>query len=129
MVTTEQVTGAVERYASAVASADIERILACFSDDARVVDPYPADANVGHEGVRGFWEQVLLMGAPCEFVIERLSVCGDRAAFDFSTTAALGDGSQVAINGIEIVEVDDEGQIRELTAYWDPSRVRMIAAQ
>lgn len=120
MPTNEQVTTIVERYAEAVGKAEREAIVACFAEDAEVVDPYPSPAVNGHDGIRGFWDRVLGMGTPQSFDVEHLSVTGDRAAFLFSIALDVG-GSALGVRGIDVVRVDDSGLIAELTAYWDPA--------
>jgi steroid delta-isomerase len=125
MPTNEQVTSAAERYAEAVGKADREAIVACFADDAEVVDPYPSPAVVGHDGIRGFWDRVFGMGTPQSFDIEHLSVAGDKAAFLFSIVLDVG-GSGLGLRAIDVIRVDDSGLIAELTAYWDPASMTPI---
>ena len=120
MPTPEQVREIAARYAAAVGSADREAIIACFSEEAEVVDPYPSPPVTGHEGINGFWDRVFAMGTPQSFDIEHIAVTGDRAAFLFSIAVDVG-GTPFGVRGFDVVTVDDAGLIAQLTAYWDPA--------
>jgi steroid delta-isomerase len=119
--TTEQVREAATRYASLVTSGDREAIVACFSVDAEVVDPYPAPAHVGHDAIRAFWDTVHGMGQPHTFEVEHIAVAGDSAAFLFRLAVLVGGTTLLGIRGFDVVRVDDDGLITALTAYWDPT--------
>ncbi len=124
MPTSEQVRAAAERYATAVSGAERETIVACFAENAEVVDPYPAPAVLGHDGIRGFWDNVFGLGIPQSFTIQKIAVAGDSAAFLFSLVVAVGEpgsGARLGIDGFDVIRVDDDGLIAALTAYWDPA--------
>lgn len=123
MLTTEVVKDAIERYAAAVSAADPDAVVACFTEDAILIDPYPSPPNVGHEGIRSFWDNLLATGTPIAYVPEKLVACGDRAVVNFAITIALPDGARIGIEGFEVATVTEAGLISELTAYWDPAQV------
>ena len=127
MPSSEQVRTAADRYAEAVSGADRETIVGCFALDAEVVDPYPAPAVTGHDGIRGFWDNVFAMGVPQTFTIEHMAVAGDSAAFLFSLEVAVGEELRLGIEGFDVIRVDDDGLIASLTAYWDPANFRTIS--
>lgn len=126
MTTSDEIKESVERYAAAVSSADRDAIVACFAEDAVVVDPYPSEAHVGKAAIAGFWDGVLALGKPLALVPEKIVASGDRAAFNFHITLAVGDGARVGIEGIDVVTVDGNGKISELTAYFDPGNVHSL---
>jgi steroid delta-isomerase len=125
--TSEQVKEAAARYAAAVSSAERETIVSCFAGDAAVVDPYPSPAVHGHEGIRGFWDNVFSMGTPQRFEIEHIAAAGDSAAFLFSLAVDVG-GTLFGVRGFDVVTVDDDGLITSLTAYWEPAAMAPIEA-
>jgi steroid delta-isomerase len=106
MPSPEQIHDVIGRYAASVSSADKEAILACFSDDATVIDPYPSPPCVGKEAIGAFWDGVMALGTPAAFLPEKTVVCADRAVFLFA-----------------IITVNDAGLITELVAYWDLSQI------
>lgn len=128
MPTNDQVKAAVERYSAAVSAADKHGILACFSEGATVVDPYPSPAHVGREAISQFWDGVFALGTPLAFLPEKLVACGDRAVFIFAITVEGGNGERFGFEGFDVVTVNDEGLINELTAYWDLAELHPVPA-
>ena len=128
MPNADQVREAAERYASKVPSGDADAIVACFSAEAEVVDPYPTPAHVGHDAIRTFWDTVHGMGMPQSFEIEHIAVAGDSAAFLFHITVLVGGSALLGVRGFDIIKVDDDGLITSLTAYWDPTSFQPVDA-
>jgi steroid Delta-isomerase len=125
--TSEQVREAAARYAAAVSTAERETIVACFAADAEVVDPYPSPPVSGHDGIRGFWDNVFSMGTPRRFEIEHIAVAGDSAAFLFSLAVDVA-GTLLGVRGFDVIRVGDDGLIAALTAYWEPAALAPIEA-
>jgi steroid delta-isomerase len=129
MPTAEQVQAAVATYAAAVSSADKEAIMACYSEQATVTDPYPGPTHVGTEGVSGFWDGVLGLGTPKSFTPDRVVVAGDRGVFSFTIQIEIGEGegrARLEVAGYDILTVDDAGLIADQLAYWDPAAMRPV---
>ena len=123
MPSPEQIHDVIGRYAASVSSADKEAILACFSDDATVIDPYPSPPCVGKEAIGAFWDGVMALGTPAAFLPEKTVVCADRAVFLFAITVVGADGGRFGFDGFDIITVNDAGLITELVAYWDLSQI------
>jgi ketosteroid isomerase-like protein len=122
---------AIASYAAAVSSADKEAILACYSDDTQVTDPYPGPTHEGREGASRFWDGVLQMGTPVSFVADRVVVAGDRGVFSFTIQIDIGEGegkARLQVEGYDVLTIDDDGQIAEQLAYWDPASMHPVAA-
>ncbi|MGA8679438.1 MAG: nuclear transport factor 2 family protein [Acidimicrobiales bacterium] len=131
MPTSEQVHGAIAAYAAAVSAADKEAIMACYSSDTRVTDPYPGPTHEGREGASAFWDGVLGLGTPVSFVPERVVVAGDRGVFFFTIQIDVGEGegkARLQVEGYDILTIDDEGLIADQLAYWDPASMHPVEA-
>jgi ketosteroid isomerase-like protein len=129
MPTSTQVQEAVAGYAAAVSSADKHAIMACYSSDARVTDPYPGPTHEGTEGVSGFWDGVLGLGTPVSFVPERVVVAGERGVFFFTIQIDIGEGegkARLQVEGYDILSIDDDGLIADQLAYWDPASMHPV---
>lgn len=129
MPTPTQVRQAVAGYAAAVSAADREAILACYSGDSRIIDPYPGPTHEGREGAATFWDGVLQMGTPVSFVAERLVVAGDRGVFGFTIQIDIGEGdgqARLQVEGYDILTVDSDGLIADQLAYWDPASMHPV---
>ena len=131
MPTSEQVHGAIAAYAAAVSAADKEAIMACYSSDTRVTDPYPGPTHEGREGASAFWDGVLGLGTPVSFVPERVVVAGDRGVFFFTIQIDVGEGegkARLQVEGYDILTIDDDGLIADQMAYWDPASMHPVRA-
>ncbi|MFZ0171950.1 MAG: nuclear transport factor 2 family protein, partial [Acidimicrobiales bacterium] len=118
-------------YAAAVSAADKEAIMACYSSDTRVTDPYPGPTHEGREGASAFWDGVLGLGTPVSFVPERVVVAGDRGVFFFTIQIDVGEGegkARLQVEGYDILTIDDEGLIADQLAYWDPASMHPVEA-
>lgn len=123
MPTPEQMTTAVETYAKCFANADKDAWLALFSDDCETIDPYPSPVNEGHEGIGGFWDRSFAMGSNFEFNVGTVVTAGDRVAMPFTLSMEAG-GARYEFDGVDVFEFAEDGRIKKLTAYWDPTKVR-----
>jgi ketosteroid isomerase-like protein len=127
--TAAQVRDAVAGYAAAVSAADKAAILACYSDDTRVTDPYPGPTHEGREGASTFWDGVLGMGTPVSFVPDRIVVAGDRGVFSFTIRIDIGEGegkARLQVEGYDVLTIDDDGLIADQLAYWDPASMHPV---
>src|ERR1039457_5939067 len=99
--------------------------MALYTEDAVVQDPYPNPPHEGKEAVGGFWDGVLAMGTPVEFVPEKIVVTADRGVFAFAIRIDLGEGEgkvRLQVEGYDILTISDDGRISNQLAYWDPAR-------
>ena len=125
MPTPEQVRAVVDDYLASFGTKDKEAFLACWADDATQIDPVPSPPNVGKEAIGNFWDGVSGLADKFEPQLERVHVCGNQAAVVFTMNARTGDGGS-AIDIVDIFEVNDDGKITSLHAYWDPADMRPL---
>ena len=126
MPSPEQVRAVVDDYLASFPKQDRAAFLACFADDATQVDPVPSPPNVGKEAIGKFWDNVGTMADKLEPQLDRVHVCGNQAAVVFTMNALSGEGGS-AIDIVDIFEVNDEGKISSLHAYWDPAAMRPLS--
>jgi steroid delta-isomerase len=126
MPSPEQVRAVVDDYLAAFPKKDREAFLGCFADDAEQVDPVPSPPNIGKEAIGRFWDNIVGMAERMEPQLDRVNVCGNEAAVVFTMNARTGDGGG-AIDIVDILEVNDDGKISSLRAYWDPAAMRPLS--
>jgi steroid delta-isomerase len=126
MPTPEQVRAAVDAYVDSYRQNDRAAALATFAPDAVWHDPVGQPPHVGHEGIGAFWDQAHAMADKIVLEPSEIIVCGNEAAMVFMINAHAGDGVMV-MDAVETFEVDDDGKIVLLKAYWDMSRARTEA--
>jgi len=110
----EQLVGS---YLDSLSRGDVEGRLALFAPDAIFEDPVGAGPMVGHEALRAFW----MAGGGVEVWtrLDFISVAGDEAAYVFTAEVVGGPDDRVTIRTIETIEVDDNGLISRMRAYFD----------
>lgn len=108
----------LQAYADAWQSKDREAWLALFADNASITDPVGQPAMEGKEAIAGFYDRVTGMAESMDFQIHRIVGCGKKGALLFTLVTVMG-SAKMAIDVIDIFEIDDAGKILTLEAYWD----------
>lgn len=120
MTTADTYRRAIENYVAAVNLRDPDALAALFTDDAVQADPASNPPNVGHDAIRTFFANAIDASEKWFFDLKALHTCGDHVAIDFLMTVETG-GATMAIDGIEVFALTEEGRIRSVHAYWDES--------
>ncbi|GIU90417.1 MAG: ketosteroid isomerase [Acidimicrobiia bacterium] len=122
-MTSHDVRAVVESYVEASNRNDKQAVLALFAPDAVWHDPVGAPPHVGHDGVGAFFDQARTMADRLEMRIRDVIACGSEAAALLEIEATIGDGGMI-LDVVETFELDEEGRIRLMKAYWDMARAR-----
>jgi len=123
MPTPEEVKGVAEAYIAASNANDKDAVLALFAPDAVWFDPVGQPPHVGHDGVGEFFDQTRALADRIEMKLNDVIVCGTEAAMMLEIHAYMGDGGMV-MDCVETLEVDGNGKISGMKAFWDMSRAR-----
>ena len=121
MPSPEQVQAAVDAYVAAYMKNDRDAFLDAFATDGVIVDPVGTPAHVGRDARGAFWDTVHQLTEHMSFDVKDVIVCGSEAAMVFRIHAGTADAG-VVIDAVDIFEVDDDGKIASMRAYWDMSR-------
>jgi steroid delta-isomerase len=121
MPSPEQVQAAVDAYVAAYMANDRAAFLDAFADDGVIEDPVGTPAHVGREARGAFWDTVHQLTERMTFDVKDVVVCGDEAAMVFRIHAGAADAG-IVIDAVDIFQVDDDGKIASMRAYWDMSR-------
>jgi steroid delta-isomerase len=118
MLTGEQLRERIADYVGAVNARDPEAIAARFTEDAVHADPVSNPPNLGRAAIATFFEGGIAASDGWTFAAKAVHTCGDHVAVDFSIVVDSA-GTSMAIDGIEVFAVDDDGLFRSVHAYWD----------
>jgi steroid delta-isomerase len=121
MPSPEQVQAAVDAYVAAYMENDRDAFLDAFADVGVIEDPVGTPPHNGREARGAFWDSVHQLTEQMSFDVKDVIVCGSRAAMVFGIHAGTG-GAGIVMDAVDIFEVDDEGKITSMRAYWDMSR-------
>jgi steroid Delta-isomerase len=119
----ETVRAVVDAYVAASNAGDRDAVLALFAPDAVWYDPVGQPPHTGLEGIGAFYDQARTMADRIEMKPSDVIVCGNEAAMVFEIHVTLGDGGMV-MDAVETFEVNDDGKISGMKAYWDMTRAR-----
>lgn len=111
-------------------SGDKEAWLALYADDAVVHDPVgksPMDeSGEGHRGkaaIEQFWDSVI-GPSNVEITVHQRCPSGDRhCAVLQSAVNDLGNGIKTRVDMVAVYEVNEDGLIVSMCAYWDFSQM------
>ncbi len=103
-----------------------EEWLALYRDDAVLRDPVgksPMDesglGHVGKEAIAAFFDMTI---APANILItahKRIPSGGNSCAVPMTAVNDMGNGVKTTVEMIAVYEVDDDGLIKSMSAYWD----------
>ena len=118
MPTPDELRGLIANYVAAVNSRDAQAIAATFAEDARQADPASNPPNIGRQAITTFFENGIGACESWTFTATKVHTCADRAAINFEISLVTG-GTTMAISGIEVFTVGDDGLFTAVNAYWD----------
>jgi len=130
MIAPERVKAVVDGYVDAYRRNDKQACIDLFAPDAVWHDPVGEPPHVGHQGISEFWDEGHAMAESIELVPSDIIVCANQAAMVFQIHVTLAGDPQPTVmemDAVEIFEIDDDGRISEMRAYWDMSRSRTRA--
>lgn len=109
----------LEGYGQAWESRDPEAAAALFSEDARYYEtPFIAPAQ-GRDGVREYWTHATRNQSDIRFSYNIVSVSGGWGiARWWATFRRVPSDMTVRLDGIFLLEFDDEGLCHELREWW-----------
>lgn len=116
----------VARYFELNTAKDPQGIAAMYRADATVADPVDSPPHIGREAITAFYAASHQMADSMAFELTGpVCVAGPFLAFPFRVTSKIGDMS-VALDVIDTMEVDDDGLVRSMSAYWNMASARTV---
>ncbi len=111
---------AVEIYYSAVCAMDVEAWVNNFAADA--VDEEPGRPPMrGRDALRAFFLGLGNAFQSIDLRADHVFITGDTAAVKFTGRGKGRNGRDVTFEGIDVFEVNRDGRIQRMRAYWDPA--------
>jgi steroid Delta-isomerase len=103
--------------------------VALFAPDGVVEDPVgvsmfdPTGAgHRGHEAIAAFWDKAIATAQRLEFDIRDSFAAGAEVANVGTITAFLPGGSRVDTEGVFVYQVNADGLIASMRAFWETDR-------
>lgn len=118
-MSTEAIRKAVAGYFAATRAMDLEAWVASFAENAVSHDPVGGPAIEGHDSLRQFFQGMTAAFEKAGLTEDHVFVAGNGAAVKWTGHGVGKNGREVTFEGIDVFEVNEEGKIQTLWAYWD----------
>ena len=122
-VPAERVSRVVRAYFLAIRAMDPEAIASTFADDGTTYDPVGSAGVTGREAIREFFSSIFKNFKSAALTEDSIFVAGDGAAVKWTGKGTSANGKNVNFEGIDVFEVDVDGKIRTIRAYWNPAEM------
>lgn len=127
MATKAQVRKVVEDYFAAICAKDVEAWLAVFAADGVSHDPYGMPPWDNVEKLRQVFANFSMFNN-IEITKDNQYVNGNQAAVKWTLRAEFAQGgNKVSMEGIDLFEVNDDGKLQTLKAYYNPNDLKMLS--
>lgn len=110
----------IQDYFAATRAMDVEAYLASFAPDAVSYDPVGGEPLRGHEALRQFFMGIVTLFDRVGLTEEFVTVAGNEVAVKWKGEGTSKNGKAVIFEGIDIFELNSDGLIQTLRAYWNP---------
>jgi len=121
----DDVAALVDRYISAFNTRDRNAYISLFADGATVEDPLGSAPIQGANQIGSFFDAATSATLHLELEQDSIRVRGNHVAFRFQLELGAGQ-SQLATKPVDVVDLDDDGRIVSLVAYWKPADLRPV---
>lgn len=102
---------------------DAEAFANAFAEDGTTCDPMGAPPITGREGLREFFQSICKNFKSVALDEESIFVAGNGAAVKWIGKGTSTSGKEVKFEGIDVFEVNAEGKIQNVWAYWNPGEM------
>lgn len=122
-INSDKVSRAVRGYFLAIRAMDAEAFANSFAESGITCDPMGTPPISGRAAVREFFESICKNFKSVSLNEEAVFVAGNGAAVKWTGEGTSINGKDVKFEGIDVFEIDDEGKIQNLWAYWNPAEM------
>ena len=102
---------------------DPELIVSTFAEDATTYDPVDSPGITGRDAIREFFTSIYKNFKNVTLTEDSIFVAGDGAAVKWTGKGTSANGKNVNFEGIDVFEVNADGKIQTVRAYWNPAEM------
>ena len=116
----EKVQELVDGYYAALRNRNLDDWLELFASDIIAYTPVGAPGTEGHDGMRLAFKTITGTFKKIDIQVESMFFGGSTAAVKWTARGLGHNDENVTFEGINVFEVDIQGKIWRIHAYWDP---------
>jgi steroid delta-isomerase len=122
-VSPEIVSRAVKAYFAAIRARDEHAWVNTFAKDAVSHDPMGSTPITGHQKLAEFFQSIAGAFLEVTLIEDQVFISGNGAAVKWTGSGTSKQGKQVNFEGIDVFEINEDGKIQTLQAYWNPTEM------
>ncbi len=125
----EVLRNTLDAYFAAIAALDPQRIASVFAKDGEIEDPVGSPIRHGRDEVAGlFASGVAALASHVKIKVLAAIPSGNSIAAHWTMTARGKAGREIEAEGIDVLRVDQHGQIVRAEGYWNAAAFRQVLA-
>jgi steroid delta-isomerase len=122
-VTPDKISRAVRAYFLAIRAMDADAFANTFAEEGTTYDPVGSPGITGREGLREFLTSICKNFKTVALDEDSVFVAGNGAAVKWTGHGTSANGGEVRFEGIDVFEVNADGKIQTIHAYWNPAEM------
>ena len=122
-ISPDRVSRAVRGYFLAIHAMDPQAFANAFAEDGTTYDPVGTPGITGRQAIREFLESICKNFKTVGLTEDSVFVAGNGAAVKWTGKGTSSGGREVNFEGIDVFELNQEGKIQTIHAYWNPAEM------
>jgi len=119
----DRISRVVRAYFLAIRAMDPEAFANTFAEDGTTHDPVGTPPVTGRNAIRDFLASICKNFKSVSLDEESIFIAGNGAAVKWAGKGTSAGGKEVRFEGIDIIEVNSDGKIQNVWAYWNPAEM------
>ena len=119
----DKISRAVRGYFLAIRAMDADAFANAFAEDGTTCDPMGAPPITGRAGLREFFQSICKNFKSVALTEDSVFVAGNGAGVKWTGHGTSVNGKEVNFEGIDVFEINHDGKIQSLWAYWNPAEM------
>src|SRR5437762_9784655 len=117
----DRIARVVRAYFLAIRAMDPEAFANSFAEDGSTRDPVGTPPVTGRNAIRDFLTSICQNFKTVSLDEDSIFIAGNGAAVKWSGKGTSANGREVRFEGIDVIEVNSDGKIQNVWAYWNPA--------
>jgi len=114
---------AVRAYFLSIRAMDADAFANTFSENGTTFDPVGSPGITGRDALRDFFQSICSNFKIVALDEDSVFVAGNGAAVKWTGHGTSTSGKEVKFEGVDVFEVNEDGKIQTIQAYWNPAEM------
>ena len=119
----DRISRVVRTYFLAIRAMDADAFANAFAEDGTTYDPVGTPGVTGRAGLHEFLSSICKNFKSVGLTEDSIFIAGNGAAVKWTGKGTSLSGREVRFEGIDVFEVNEDGKIQTVHAYWNPAEM------